>query len=333
MAQQVFDHKLWRSRATPRSRIRARKNSTDPLIGPRGALNLIEGTGISMTVVEDEPNDEFDVTISSTVTQGVKVRKNSAGTTLGPRARLNLIEGSNVTVTIADDSGNDEVDVTIAASAPAVPISDYARWQGTREHIRSNAVTTVQSYGLAAPTLNGATSNVSDDTGEYVSYLSPALLGGTAGWLAPFSTETRRSRLPITTWVIQTGSDLTSQRVWCCLAAANPGGVDNSVNTIGFRFSTNVPDTTWVCFTEDGATPNAASSGVTVVASTRYELTLDLRVAGVADWYINGTAVRTGISANLPGNSTNLGIYGGYLTNLSGNQRSIANTRQYITSN
>ena len=122
--------------------VRVAKAGTD--VGTRNRLNLIEGTGVTLTVSDDAGNDEVDITIAaagitsfSAVTglansnvegaaeQAARadhqhkrdVRVAKAGTDVGTRNRINFIEGANVTLTIADDAGDDEVDVTVAATA------------------------------------------------------------------------------------------------------------------------------------------------------------------------------------------------------------------------
>lgn len=134
------------------ARIGVRKNSTGSTF-ERRRVNLVEGTGITLTVVDDSVDEEVDVTVAangsglvptsrllnttSPITGGgdlsadrtlafdqsapldnnarVGVRKNSTGSTFA-RRRVNLIEGTGITLTVADDSGNEEVDVTINSS-------------------------------------------------------------------------------------------------------------------------------------------------------------------------------------------------------------------------
>ncbi|MCC7542347.1 MAG: hypothetical protein IT379_39380 [Deltaproteobacteria bacterium] len=81
-------------------------------VGSRPRLNLIEGSGIDFTVVDDPADNEVDITVDWL---GLTVRKNGAD--VGTRRRLNLIEGANITLTVADDGAGGEVDVTITGAA------------------------------------------------------------------------------------------------------------------------------------------------------------------------------------------------------------------------
>ena len=54
------------------SGVSVRKNSTGSVLGPRAQLNLIEGTGITITIADDAGNGEVDVTITGTAAGFVK---------------------------------------------------------------------------------------------------------------------------------------------------------------------------------------------------------------------------------------------------------------------
>lgn len=86
-------------------------------VGARPRLNLIEGSGIDLTAIDDPTDNEIDVTIDWL---GLTARKNS-GADVGTRRRINFIEGSNVTITVTDDGAGGELDVTIAAAGGATP--------------------------------------------------------------------------------------------------------------------------------------------------------------------------------------------------------------------
>ena len=173
--------------------VRVAKAGTD--VGTRNRLNLIEGTGVTLTVSDDAGNDEVDITIAaagitsfSAVTglansnvegaaeQAARadhqhkrdVRVAKAGTDVGTRNRLNFIEGANVTLTIADDAGSDEVDVTVAAST-AVGLRTI--W------VPASAMVTRTTAGAAIGTAETATNKVmvrtldfDKDTAEYAQF-------------------------------------------------------------------------------------------------------------------------------------------------------------------
>lgn len=114
------------------------------LIGSRRNINFIQGSGATLSVVDDSVNDKVDVTISATGTTSLKYDKD--GTNVGTRGELNFIEGSNVTLTVADNPGASRGDITInAATALAVDHSGAA--VGTRPTINlidgSNVTLTV----------------------------------------------------------------------------------------------------------------------------------------------------------------------------------------------
>lgn len=147
------------------ARVGVRKNSTGSTF-KRRRLNLIEGTGVTLTVADDSGSEEVDITIAASAISAhetshlaggsdeligdlnaiarVGVRKNSTGSTF-QRRRLNLIEGSNITLTVADDSGSEEVDITIAASGGSggTTVAEGSYWVASTSY----AVGAVVTYG------------------------------------------------------------------------------------------------------------------------------------------------------------------------------------------
>lgn len=83
-------------------------------VGARSAINLIEGTNVTMTVADDTTNGEVDITINAAAGAGGYTSVLEEGTALTARDKLNFI-GS--TVTAADDSVNGRTNVTINAAA------------------------------------------------------------------------------------------------------------------------------------------------------------------------------------------------------------------------
>ena len=104
-------------------KVTVRKNS-GVNVGTRQRLNLIEGSNVTLTVTDDGPNNEVDVTIAASSSSGLVVRKNT-GADVGTRPRLNFIEGANVSLTVNDDAGDSEIDITIAASTVTVASVGY----------------------------------------------------------------------------------------------------------------------------------------------------------------------------------------------------------------
>ena len=71
----------------------ARKNSTGSTFGPRARLNLIEGAGVTLTVVDDAANDEIDVTITAAAAafSGARVYRTTAQTAIGASDTLTAV--------------------------------------------------------------------------------------------------------------------------------------------------------------------------------------------------------------------------------------------------
>jgi hypothetical protein len=80
-------------------------------------LNLIPGTNVTLSVVDNPGSTRTDVTINATseAADFYQTVENN-GTPLAQEPKLNLIPGSGVTLTIADNPGSTRTDVTIAAS-------------------------------------------------------------------------------------------------------------------------------------------------------------------------------------------------------------------------
>lgn len=98
--------------------VKISKNSA-AAVGARALVNLIEGANITLTVVDDAPGDEIDVTITAAAVGGsINVSKNS-GAIISTQPELNFIEGANITLTIVDDPINSECDITIASAGGA----------------------------------------------------------------------------------------------------------------------------------------------------------------------------------------------------------------------
>lgn len=91
--------------------------------------------------------------------------------------------------------------------------------------------------------------------------------------------------------------DITNIRIWMICSNFGSGDSvsfdDASQYAMGFRFSTSVPDTNWICYTNDNsATGTTIDSGVAVQASTEYRFRIR-RTLGVLTYYINEVQVGT----------------------------------------
>lgn len=98
--------------------IRVRKNS-GAIVGNRRLINLIEGANVTLTVTDDAPGDEVDVTVAAAAAGGTIFANKNGGAAVGPQPELSFIEGANITLTVADDPANNEIDITIASAGGA----------------------------------------------------------------------------------------------------------------------------------------------------------------------------------------------------------------------
>lgn len=92
----------------------------------------------------------------------------------------------------------------------------------------------------------------------------------------------------------QLASDFTSNLVFVAWDTTNGnlnGGT--SSETVGFRFSHNVPDTHWVCYAKGSSgSPSTVDSGVTPATGVLYDMLLVKSGSSVV-YYINGSSVGT----------------------------------------
>jgi len=92
--------------------------------------------------------------------------------------------------------------------------------------------------------------------------------------------------------------DTTNVHLWVALASNTVSGSDTpSVQAAGFRYSTTVPDTNWVCYTRGSGSGTVTDSKVAVSSGT-YVFRMVLDGSSVQFW-INGTLVSTH-RTNLP---------------------------------
>jgi microcystin-dependent protein len=133
-----------------------RNNGSD--IGNRPHVNFHAGSNISLTITDDTPNNEVDVTIAATGTLSVdwtdisnkpttfaptahqsshqtgqsdalsgnldavaRLNVSKGAIAVAARRRINFIEGTGITITAIDNSLNERVDVTIDATTSTAP--------------------------------------------------------------------------------------------------------------------------------------------------------------------------------------------------------------------
>lgn len=108
-------------------------------------------------------------------------------------------------------------------------------------------------------------------------------------------------------YTVRTGSDLTSQRLWCGVTTASLTDTDSAAGSnLFFRYSTAVPDAGWVGYTNDGAASSATSMIAAIAADTIYRLRIRFIRAGTPTVYFSvndGTEVSK--TTNLPATGLN----------------------------
>lgn len=305
MSRTIFDHKIWLRGPRPDSTsegVKVRRNS-GTATDFRPQLNLIEGSGITLTVTDDAVTPEVDVTIASTVTTGVAVRANS-GTPTTARPQLNFIEGAGISVSVADDAGTPEADVTIAAP-DALLLSRRFVFVDKSGVASAN----FDQFGLGTITLNGTASAVQDTTGNYVRYTN-STVGGAAGWLLAAGL-TRPRYIPSGYFIVRLQFDEPPLRTWVGLSNASLQTVDNPgasvLSVAAFKYRA-VDSANWRAYTADGVSAQTITdTGVTAANNTRVKLAVVLTTTN-AKFYIDDVLVATH-TTTLPGIDTTLAGY------------------------
>lgn len=194
---------------------------------------------------------------------------------------------------------------------------------------QNGLATTTSQLGLPSPSTGGAATSIEDDTGAYINYASTT----TSGWTFGVG-STQQRFLPDTTWVMKTGVDVTSLRLWIGLVGASISSADVAAggsNIIAFYYSTALGHTTWHVRTdESGASGSSADTGIAVTADTRYVLRANASVDGQVVFSINGAIVAT-LTTNLPAPDGALSIIATAFS-ISGASRSIRLRRVQQTS-
>lgn len=185
-----------------------------------------------------------------------------------------------------------------AGSGTLVPESnDFRVW----ERFAHPASNTIGSAGSSISyTGTGTTASNNDSDGEYLKHTTPAATTGSGTSQLPNTyNTTQRQRSPA--FISNTKSDaaITSMRFWSGFFSGSPTASDDpAVHLAAFRYSTGAGDTDLMACVKDGSTLNAASTGVTVATTTKYDLRIELDSAEVR-FYVNGTLTNT-LTANLP---------------------------------
>src|SRR5438105_348848 len=99
--------------------------NTGIIAGARGTINLLSGSGISLTVADNPSNNSVDINIGTGsgvggggVSQAYSTIQNQGGAGLTPRNTLNLI---GTTISAIDDSVNSRTNITVASYGTSNP--------------------------------------------------------------------------------------------------------------------------------------------------------------------------------------------------------------------
>ncbi len=192
---------------------------------------------------------------------------------------------------------------------PAYSTARIGYWSTSGE-----AVTTMSSTNLIAPTITGTAAASAQAEDYYVQWTSAATNGSVGGLTQTF-TQTQPRYLPRLATRIRTDTAITSRRIWIALSSAALTGSDGTGTLatayFGLRYSTNAGDTTWQCASGDGTTGSVLNTGVTVTVSTYYDIILDASTLGQLTCSIatnGGSYVSVTKSTNIPTSTTALGI-------------------------
>lgn len=115
---------------------------------------------------------------------------------------------------------------------------------------------------------------------------------------------------PIFEATIKTYSDITSSRIFCGLFSATPfGSATPSVHYVAFRYDTGADGTAkWRCVSDNASgSPTVTDSGVTIAASTRYSLRIEVVSTSSVKFYIDDVLVATH-TTTLPTSTQSLGF-------------------------
>lgn len=194
-------------------------------------------------------------------------------------------------------------------------------------HPLTTGVSTLTSAGMSTLSMSGTASAQPAATGAsrmFVRYVSAAANNATAGNTGGPFLETRPLYRPKYSTVILTDTTTDNRRIWVGLAesslAALPvtGSGSSTIDfvAVGYQSSGN-----WYCCSGNGASYSCDDTGVAVLASTQYTITLDWTSATQLACTINGAD--TPKTTTLSTNTVGLGSYNALtsLTVLTGGRR------------
>lgn len=156
--KEVFD--ALASLGTTGSAVTVAKDGTE--VGSRARINLVTGSGTTLTVTDDSTSDEVDVTVAATGTGYSEVQEEGVAVTA--RTKLNFIGD---TITAADDAGNTRTNVTAPSYGVAGDVANVtkaAAAAGTSAAVaradHKHDITTAAASGLANANAEGTATSL-----------------------------------------------------------------------------------------------------------------------------------------------------------------------------
>lgn len=190
-------------------------------------------------------------------------------------------------------------------TAPQFPV-DYD-WGGAKCYDGVNAA----GIGEPAPSLVGTGSPRSTVYGNFRDLTSAAAGGASAGVDSGGSSLINYQHNPLVTFLIRTGSDITNVRIYALITNTalidtdDLQGSSAAAQYVGWRFSSVIPDSTWVAVSSDGVAQAVTQlPGFAIATSTINKLRMRTGVGGIY-FSINNSA-EVLVSARLPASTTQL---------------------------
>lgn len=209
----------------------------------------------------------------------------------------------------------------IALTATGLVYKNPGAARGIRSWIApGNAATAMIGNGVAAPTASPAGTNVDNDSGPFITAITPAVINNDATLSSPTMVNVRWA--PEVSFGVLVPNVITLGRWYIGLVASSPFATGTPVVKMAcFRYDTSVDGTVFFrCITADGTAATITTTTIDVVADTTVDLRIEMYNNGTFNvfdpthvkFYINDALVATH-TTNLPG-AVNLQIFTGVRT-------------------
>lgn len=146
------------------------------LAGTRRAINVIDGTNITTTVVDNAGTGAVDITINASGGSAHVLRDD--GVDMTARAAANFLTSSSITAILTDDAVNGETEITFQTVAFSGDVTSAANSLALT--IINNAVTNAKLADMAANTLKANPTAGSTDPTDFA-VTSESVVGRTSG--------------------------------------------------------------------------------------------------------------------------------------------------------